>query len=257
MRIAFSTIASPRFDVRDVAEAIASSGYDGVELYALRGRLLYPEALAAELPQLRGLPIVCINSFSVLADGELEQLLRALELAHELESPLVKVFGGEGDDRIRRAASTLELALPRAAELGLTIVVETHDGFSRGRDVAGLLAAVDSRRIGALWDIQNSIVAGEHIAETDGEIGDRVSHVHVKDAVCRGGDWTPVELGDGELPLAELVARLRVHSYRGYLSYDYEKHWHDELAEPATSLPRAAAILRNLIDSPTGVAVAG
>jgi sugar phosphate isomerase/epimerase len=255
VRIAFSTIASPELGAHRVRAALDAYGYDGVELYALRGRLLYPDALAEELVQLRGLPIVCLNSFATLADREDEQLLRALELAHELESPLVKAFGGEGDARVLRASETLAATLPRAAELGVTVVVETHDGFSRGADLAALLASGDAHHAGALWDIQNSVAAGEPLGETDRHIGGQVRHVHLKDAVRAGDAWRPVELGEGELPVAELVARLQARSYQGYMSYDHEKYWHAELAEPSASLPRAARILRELIERTAGVPV--
>lgn len=250
MRIAFSTIASPQLDASGIREAVEAYGFDGVELYALGGQLLYPDALEPELPRLRGLPIVCVNSFATLVDGEAGQLVRALELAHQLESPLVKAFGGEGDDRemkLMRAAETLERALPRATALGVTVLVETHDGFSRGSDLAALLAATHSERTGALWDIQNSVAAGESLADTDEQIGERVLHVHVKDAVRDGDHWRPVELGDGELPVPELIERLHARGYDRYVSYDHEKYWHAELAEPAQALPQAATLLRDLI----------
>jgi sugar phosphate isomerase/epimerase len=259
VKIAFSTIAAPRLDALGVREALDAYGYDGVELYALRGGRLYPDVLADELEQLRGLPVVALNSFATLADGDHDQLVHALELGHELECPVVKAFGGEADDRdekLRRAAETLARALPHAAELGVTIAVETHDGFSRGADVAALLSAVASDGAGALWDLQNSVAAGESVAETDDHIGAHVRHVHVKDGVTAGGTWKPVEMGDGELPVAELVRRLHARSYDGYLSFDHEKFWHDELAEPSSSLPRAAQILRDLIERTTGAAAA-
>jgi sugar phosphate isomerase/epimerase len=259
VRIAFSTIACPGYTPDQMAEAARAHGYDGIELYAARGRTLTPDVLAPELPRMRralhGVPIVCLNSFATL--GALDAGVRAeseaalglaIELAAELECPLVKAFGGEVPDGsspdavVRAAAAMLSGVADRAERLGVACVVETHDGFSRGRDLAGLLALAPAT--GALWDVHHPVRMGETVEATDAAIGPRVTHVHVKDAVASPDGWRLTALGEGELPVSEMLTRLACRGFEGVVSLDYEKLWHPELDEPERSLPRHADTMR-------------
>lgn len=264
MRIAFSTIACPFYGPEQMAEAARAHGYDGVELYAAWGRTLTPDLLAAELARvrraLRGVPIVCLNSFATLGQPDPVEraaseatLALAIELAAELECPLVKAFGGDVPDGVSReevAATGAELlarASARAGRLGVTCVVETHDGFCRGRDLAALLALAPPAATGALWDVHHPVRMGEAVEETDDAIGERVAHVHVKDAVASGAGWRFTALGEGALPIPELLTKLAGRGFDGAVSVDYEKLWHPALDEPEDSLPQHARVLRREI----------
>lgn len=266
MRIAFSTIACPTYTAEQVAVAAHEYGYDGVELYALAGERLTPDVLATQRDALRrafstgDLPIVCINSWAhltAMAPDECAmqeaQIARAFELAAELRCPLVKVFGGEfppGDPPARvydQVAETVARLCDRAARLGVRLVLETHDRFSRGATVAEVLRRVDHGAFAALWDVFHTHRMGETIEETEALIGARVAHVHVKDAVRRDGDWRFVLLGNGEVPVGALIDRLAARGYAGYISVDWEKMWHPEIAGPEIALPQFAATLRRYI----------
>jgi sugar phosphate isomerase/epimerase len=263
VRIAFSTIACPSYGPEQMAEAARAYGYDGVELYAAWGRTLTPDLLAPEITRvrraLRGVAIVCLNSFATL--GALDERERtaseasldlAIELAAALECPLVKAFGGDVPDGVSRervalaAAALLARADARAEPLGVACVVETHDGFCRGRDLAALLALAPAAT-GALWDVHHPVRMGETADETDDAIGARVAHVHVKDAIASGDRWRFTALGEGALPVPELLTKLARRSFDGVVSVDYEKLWYAELDEPERSLPQHAAVLRKEI----------
>ena len=154
MRIAFSTIACPFYGPEQMAEAARAHGYDGVELYAAWGRTLTPDLLAAELARvrraLRGVPIVCLNSFATLGQPDPVEraaseatLALAIELAAELECPLVKAFGGDVPDGVSReevAATGAELLARASARAG------TPRRRLRRRDARRLLPRTRSRR---------------------------------------------------------------------------------------------------------------
>ena len=72
----------------------------------------------------------------------------------------------------------------------------------------------------------------------------------MKDARRRGDDWELVSLGEGELPVRESIAALGALGYEGWLSVEWEKRWHPELAEPELALPRELAALRAVIEAP-------
>jgi sugar phosphate isomerase/epimerase len=144
-------------------------------------------------------------------------------------------------------AEALRRLCNRAAPLGVRLVLETHDGFSRGAAVAELLRRVSDPAFGALWDVHHPYRMGETVEETDSLIGARVAHVHVKDATREGDGWRFVLLGDGELPVARQIDLLAQRGYDGYLSVDWEKMWHPEIAAPEVALPHYAAALRRYI----------
>lgn len=262
-RISFSTIACPDYTVEQIVAAAQRYGYDGVELYALAGQRLTPALLEAHVETIRrafkadDVPIVCLNSWAHLATtdraeraAQEAQIARAFELANTLQCPLVKTFGGEIPAGVpltevydSMAESIMRLC-ERARRFGVRLVLETHDAFSRGAAVAELLRRVDNPAFAALWDVHHTYRMGETIDETAALIGDRVAHAHVKDAVRHGDGWQFVLLGEGELPVPDLITWLVTRGFDGYVSVDWEKMWHPDLAGPEVALPHFAAMLR-------------
>lgn len=266
MRIAFSTIACPAYTPRQMAEAVRQYGYDGIELYALEGQRLLPDLLASRLSELRqeltGIPIVSINSWGTLSSPNQEerrnqeaQIIRTFELASELDCPLVKTFGGELPVEHSQTqvfdymADSVQRLANRARELGVTLVLETHDGFCRGAYVAQILEHVKDLHFAALWDVHHPYRMGEDVVETDRFIGARVRHVHVKDAIRIGNGWQFTLLGEGDLPVQTMLDLLVVQGFDAYVAVDWEKMWHPEIQEPDVALPQYAAMLRRYIES--------
>ncbi len=264
--IAFSTISCPDYTFSEMAEAAQRYGYDGIELYALEGGRLTPEILADRLKEARrallDVPIVSINSWGKLSSPDSEerqrqeaQIRRTFELAAELNCPLVKTFGGElPTDRKREevfeymAESLWRLSEP-ASELGVTLAMETHDGFCLGSDLANLLARVEHPHFAALWDVHHPYRMGEAPEETDRLIGNRVAHAHIKDAIRVDGAWKFVPLGEGELPVKAMVSHLLARNFAGYVSVDWEKMWHPEIEGPEKALPQHITVLREYMEA--------
>ncbi len=266
MKIAFSTISCPDYTLPQIADAVRTYGYDGVELYALEGERLLPDLLATRLDEVRtslqDIPIYSINSWAKLSSpdpalrkAQARQIEQSFELAAALQAPLVKTFGGElpagyaTEAVFDYMAETLVGLAERGQRLGVTLVLETHDGFARGRYVGALLQRVDHPNFAALWDVHHPYRMGERVAETDGAIGARVRHVHVKDAVRAGEGWNFVLLGEGELPVQEMITALAQRQYEGAIAVDWEKMWHPEIAGAEVALPAYATQLRAMIDA--------
>jgi sugar phosphate isomerase/epimerase len=262
--MSFSTISCPDFTLPQIARARDEYGYDAVELYALEGERLTMERLADRLAEVRRelatTPISCLNSWAVLSSPDPaarrvqeERISAAVRLAAELGAPVVKAFGGEFPANRSRpevfdyVAESISRVLPRARELGVRIVVETHDGFSLGESVAELLARIDDPYFGALWDVHHPYRHGEPVSRTAAAIGDRVLHAHVKDAVRDGEGWRFVLLGEGELPVGSMIGALLERGFTGYLSLDWELMWHPDIAPPEVALPQFANGLRRAV----------
>ena len=180
-------------------------------------------------------PLVSLDTSIELARPFERELPAALELAAAWGAPIVRVFGGEVG------------ALDDVARL--TVALETHDDFSSAELVAELLRRVESPSFAAVWDVHHPCRVGESPQEVVRALGTRIALVHVKDARRRGDGWELVELGDGEVPVRESLGRLREAGYDGWLTVEWEKRWHPELAEPELALPREGATLRRWLAS--------
>ena len=267
-RIAFSTLAFPDATLASAASLGRRWGYSGIELRLIDGELIDPSMPAADRVRVKRavtaaeLPVVAVDSSIRLTDDDPgPELRRFLELASDWESPLVRVFGGAlaaadpaRRQQLRTAAQVLESAVPLAERLGVAIGVETHDAFSASSVVAELLAlidpgAVDSGAVGAVWDSHHPHRMGERPAEVYANLGPRILLAQVKDARRQAdGDWQLVLLGEGEVPVREMLGLLVDGGYPHWISVEWEKRWHPEIEEPEVALPQHLELLTKWLE---------
>jgi len=262
-RIAFSTLAFPDATLGLAASLGRRWGYAGIELRLIDGELIDPSMPAADRVRVKrtltGLPVVAVDSsIRLTGDDPGPELHRFLQLASDWESPLVRVFGGAlaSDDPARQeqlgnAARVLEAAGPLAERLGVAIGVETHDAFSASAVVAELLALADPRWVGAVWDSHHPHRMGERPEEVYANLGPRLKLAQVKDARrTASGDWQLVLLGEGEVPVADMLALLAAGGYQDWISVEWEKRWHPEIEEPQVALPQHLELLTKWLEGP-------
>jgi sugar phosphate isomerase/epimerase len=267
-RVAFSTLAFPDTTLASAASLGRRWGYSGIELRLIDGELIDPSMPAADRVRVKRavtaaeLPVVAVDSSIRLTDDDPgPELRRFLELASDWESPLVRVFGGTlaaanpaRRQQLQAAARVLESAVPLAERLGVAIGVETHDAFSASSVVAELLAlvdpgATDSGAVGAVWDSHHPHRMGERPAEVYANLGPRILLAQVKDARRQAdGDWQLVLLGEGEVPVREMLGLLIDGGYPHWISVEWEKRWHPEIEEPEVALPQHLELLTKWLD---------
>ncbi len=190
-------------------------------------------------------------------ERQVEKLLHWIHLAHDLQVPRLRVFGGPDQARPGPAppqdevnmwvAESLRAAAPSAERAGVTVMLETHDAFSSARRVAAVLQQVTSTHVGALWDSHHTHRVGERVEDVLHALGSRLAHVHIKDArrlTPDGSAWELVLLGEGEVPVREQLDALHRHGYAGYLSVEWE--WHPGLVEPEVALSQHIAWLKDM-----------
>jgi sugar phosphate isomerase/epimerase len=269
LRTAFSTLAFPDTTLATATSLARQWGYDGVELRLIDGELIDPSMSAEARAEVKrtasaaSLPIAAVDSSIRLTDEDPgPELRRFLELASDWESPLVRVFGGALPDpasgsarqaKLEAAARVLSAAAPVAERLGVAIGVETHDTFSASSVVAELLALVESPSVGAVWDSHHPHRMGERPAEIYANLGPRLLLAQVKDARRapeREDGWQLVLLGEGEVPVREMLGLLAAGGYAGWISVEWEKRWHPEIEEPQVALPQHLALLRAWLRDP-------
>jgi sugar phosphate isomerase/epimerase len=267
MKLAFGTLGCPDWTIDEVVAKAADYGYEGVELRGVLGEHIAPDEKPAEKTRIRGLfeaagvEIAAINAYTRFASadeaeraGQVKELLAFIDLAAELGSPVVRTFGGAIPDGNTREeaeawiADALNEVAPRAEAAGVLVALETHDHFTLGTEVAGVLEKVPSAAIGVCWDFANG-VGRETLEESHGPIAGRVHHVHVKDHVPEGEDHKYVFVGEGQVDIARAVEILAADGYDRYLSLEWETKWKPELAPPEEAFPQFVGYMRNLIGS--------
>ncbi|MDF3297608.1 sugar phosphate isomerase/epimerase family protein [Streptomyces tropicalis] len=241
MKLAFSTLGVPRLPLSDVARLAADHGYHGVELRAHPEEPVHPAMTAGERSRARsdvagqGMEILGVAGYArVAAPGDdlpvLAEIRDLLTLAHDLGAPFVRVLPGaaegqSGEEADAAAARRLGASAGDAADLGVRILLETHDSHPTGADALRVLGAVGHRQVGALWDVLHTWLGGEQPQETFAALSPYLGYVQVKD-VASAEDTFPLPPGAGVLPLTECVDVLSRHGWDGWLCWEYEKRWH-------------------------------
>jgi glucosamine-6-phosphate deaminase len=276
VRLSFSTLGCPSWSLARVIDVAGREGYEGVELRFLEG----DDALWAR-PELSGsgrrdtqsrlrdagLAVSCVDTRSYFHDLDAhararacEEAARSLDLAAALGAKGIRVFGDRIQPGADRAATRGWIAdalqaLARAGErMGVQVWIESHGDFARAADTRSVLEGV-SASAGVVWDPANAFEAGEPPADAPALLGERLRHVHVKDVKRASGGgggpaWTPVLVGEGDFPAAEVLAILHRRGYDGFVSFEWEKRWHPGIEEPEVALPHfmrwATGVLRGL-----------
>lgn len=243
-RLAFTTLGISGVPLADVADLARRTGWAGVELRSADDEPIHVgmslDEIQAARRDLAGVTIIATNSYVRLAstaqsdDEVVEATLAEADLARSLGTGAVRVFPGAGADaepgtagyaeRERVMIRRLALATDRLPD-GVQLWLETHDSHRTGEAVARVLAAVDDPRARAIWDIAHPPKSGERWQTTLEQLRPHLAHVQIKDE--RPGQ-VPLFLGDGDVPVVDIVRALEGEGYRGWYSLEYEHKWHPE-----------------------------
>jgi len=267
MKLAYSTLACPRWTVEEAVAAAVRYGYDAIEWRLADGAIIEPDTPVSvrrrlrEVPAANGIAIACLDTSCRIVQVSMEErramietAQRMIDMAAELGAPLLRVFGGPLPDGTTHSmllaptAEALHAICIYASERNVTVVLETHDAWSNSADVLRLIRAADSPAARVLWDVHHTYRAGEAPAQSVALLGSAIAHVHVKDGRPSGsvpGTWELCLLNEGTVPLREACSALRRSGYDGYLSLEWEKQWHPEIAEPEIALPQAVPWLHS------------
>jgi sugar phosphate isomerase/epimerase len=260
LKLAFSTLGCPYWELEKIAEAARSYGYAAVELRAIGGELdllkrpeFQPETIETTRRWLAAqtLAVCCVDTScrfdSADADVRRRQVQVAVrhgELAAALSAPLIRIFPdkiptdstrSQTRDNIAQCLREVGERLPPGVRVGL----ETHGDFASGYVAAEIMRLTDHPNVALIWDVANSTAAGDTIEDAAREVGPFLAHVHLRDAreVEAQEHWVPVLAGRGGVSFASAVSALRALAYDGYISFEWEKYWHPEIEEPEVAFP--------------------
>jgi sugar phosphate isomerase/epimerase len=274
MKLAFSTLGCPDWELREIVAAARKWGYNGVELRAVGGSLDLLSRVEFDRAQIAttrayfadaGVEICCVDTSCVFHStdrseraNQVRLALAHAEMATNLGARLIRVFpdkiqpgAGREETRAWIVAGLREIAerLPDDVAVGL----ETHGDFARAEYASEIVTLANHPQVKLIWDVANSVAAGDVIQAAARVVQPYLAHVHLRDAkpVAGSEHWLPVLAGTGRVSFAEALTALTDLNYDGFVSFEWEKYWHPEIEAPEVALPNFSNAIRKLVGDPS------
>lgn len=238
MNLSFSSRGWTDFSWDEMMETALDLHFKGIEVYniqkdqALIGKggpfHKYNIAATTRLLQDKKLVVPCVDSscdLSAAGEEASEAILSLMETARNLRTPYVAVRARKDDpERIKAVLSGL---LPKAAELHVKILVKTCDIYADTAKLRDLMNDFACDELAVLWCVHHPCrEKGETPAETIKNLGAYVEHVHFRDS---DPDGTFNLIGEGTLPVREIMDALASINYGGFISVEWKQEWMEEI----------------------------
>ena len=191
-------------------------------------------ATARELRE-KGLQIPVLNTSVDIADGQdhTKELTAFINIASEVFATGVCVTAVAGNEEAARAS--LSAIMPYAEEKKVSVLIETTGIYADTARLRELMDAYASDYLGALWSVRHPYWEFEEKpAITIRNLGAYVKHVHLVDSEA---DHSPALVGEGVLPLDEVMLALSSIDYDGFISLEWMPKWMEDVTEPEIILP--------------------
>ncbi len=275
MKLSFSTIGCPAYVWTDIYPMAKDLGFDGIEIRGVAGNEYAPTArpfIARQRARTKqqldriGLEISCFSTSCELGTevGRLEapaEVGEYLELASEMGTPFVRVlvsrdiFPSGAVDDAKVVESLRELA-GLASLYGVTVLMETEADYADTARLARVLDAVGSDSVGALWDMHHPYrLFGESPKTSIANLGPHLRYCQVKDSVMLDGHVQYRMMGEGDMPLVEMLDALQASGYDGYVSFEWPRRWARDVAigEPGIVFPQFMDYMRDYLSGSLSV----
>ncbi len=260
MKLAFSTLGCPDFSWVDIYSMAKDLGFDGIEIRGLGNEIFAVQAqpftesqlphTVKKLSELR-LQIPCLSSgcclkFAENSQKNHEEIMQYITLASKLGTPYIRILAdlepqpeGEVDDNVILAA--LSRLIPIAEEKGVTLLVETNGVYSDTTRLSKLLNQIKSDAVAALWDTHHTYrFGGETPGKTVQNLGAYIQYVHIKDSVVENDSIKYRMMGEGDMPVDDIMMALRSINYDGFVSLEWVKRWAADLDDAGVVFPNFA-----------------
>lgn len=183
------------------------------------------------------------NDF-VLADSrerkeQVEYMKESIGTALKLGTGIMRVFSGdkkEGmsfDEAEDWIVECFKQVTDLAEEKVITMVLENH-GLLAGKSsqVKKIIDRVGSKALKSNADVGNFMLVNEYSLDAVKYLKEKIDFIHLKDfkkvseedgyVAIDGSVYQGVVLGEGDVPIAEIIDYLKEYGYKGYLSIEYE-----------------------------------
>lgn len=271
-KLSFSTLGCPDWSFEKIVSFAAQHGYKGLEVRGIQRQMDLPQCPEFSTTEARrktmammkaaGLQFVGLGSSATLhfppgaeRDKNLADGRRFIDLAQQLSCPYVRVFPNNFPKNVDKSA-TIALIVSGLKELGdyakgkgVTVLLETHGDVVYINDLVAIMQATAHKQVGLIWDVTNMwVVTKEAPADAYQKLKPYIRHVHLKDAQLVEGKPAYKLFGEGEIPVLDGVRALAAGGYGGFYSFEWEKLWHPDIAEPEIALAHFPGVIKQYLD---------
>ena len=245
--------------------AARDAGFTGIELHGLPdglfgpGKPFSPGRIGATGRELSdsGFAVTCIDSVCDItdasaADENLLEISECVEAAAKLRCRYVRIRAGAGEREgaDEAAAALIRRALPVAEADRIVLLIETAGIYADTSRLSDLLNTFASDSLGALWDLNHPWRdRGESAEDVIEHLGAHIKHVHIRDsAALPGGGVKYCLVGEGDLPLGEMLDALRSVGYAGFVSCECIPSDFEDIADKSILLPHFCGYMSRFED---------
>ena len=243
MKLSFSTKGWHDNDFDGFCDIAKDLKFSGIELHNIHNRLFtdkdgafHDYAAAKTLRKLyeMKLQIPCIDTVCNLADtanreNSIKEINACLEIAGNLHIPYVRVKA-YGDENYDFVYGIIAEVLPTCEQKGIVLLIETSGIFCDTSKLRDMLDSFASDNLAALWDMHSPyFIKNEDPETTIKNLGAYIKHVHIKDAVMNDDGIEYCIIGEGKLPISEMMLGLRSVNFDGFISLEWVPEWCEEL----------------------------
>ena len=231
MQLGLCTISNMELPVERVLQVAADIGYEGIEVWG-KDHLGDGDADAcASIRQTAGelgLDVAVYGSYlTVGTDGFADAHERELTIADRLGADLIRVWPGDceyGDhtpSEFESAVTDLRTLAERAAERGLGVTIEKHEGrlSNTTEGARRLVDAVDHPDCGLNWQPLFVLSERELLAEAE-TLAPRSNNVHLQAPAERDGDERTL-LSNAYVDVGAVLERFERAGYDGYVEVEF------------------------------------
>lgn len=257
MKYAFSTISWTGFTWKEAIAMSKDLGFSGIEVRGLENNVYAVEAhpfstqqimkTAEQLANLH-LEISCFSSACNLNDTSktketITQLKAYIDLASKMGTSFVRLLSDDSlapDEKYNDDAviSVIEQILPYAEKKHITLLLETIGIYCDTDRLRRVLEHFASDNLAALWDIHHPYrFYNESPEKTVQNLGAYIKYIHMKDSVINKGQVEYRLMGEGDLPIEDIMQALKSINYDGYISYEWIMSWSSDLDDPGIVFP--------------------
>jgi len=266
MKLSFSTKGWHQPTFPQFCEVAEDLKFQGIELHNIYNRLFtdkdgafhdYKAAATRRRLYEKNLQIPCIDTVCNASEGATEQAVeevgRCIEIAANLSIPCVRLKATAAEDAdaaVERVTALVERMLPAAEAQGVTLVIETSGLFADTVRLRDVLDSFACDHVAALWHWSAAyFMGGESPEQVIKNLGAYVRHVQVSDAVCRDGKIEYCLMGEGDLPIKDMMLALRSVNYDGFISLVWDPVWCPELEDMEIILTQFVHYMRQFGDT--------
>ena len=259
MNLSFSTRGWNDLPWEDQLRDAEEYRFSGIELYNLsrtsalsdRASPFHPYHQNETLRSMKEKNLVfsCLDTSIDLSEENvnLEEFKSLFAAASGLHAPFIAVCALKDDEE--KITSNLKTLLPLLSESDSILLIKTTGIYANTARLRDLLDTFARDDLGALWDMHHPYRDfGERPDTTIRNLGAYVRHVHLRDSDNEGKYNL---IGEGTLPVNELMQALGSIDYNGFLSMEWKPEWMPDLPVREVILPYFVNYMRRF-DNPRG-----